>query len=55
MSYILRCMLKVFKSSLPHTNVDLSTKETIVGFIGYLLLVLLVVLLAWMFKKYFRK
>ena len=55
MGYMLRCMLKVFKSSLPHTNVDISTKETIVGFIGYLLLVLLAILLTWIFKKYFRK
>ena len=55
MDYMLRCMLKLFKSSFPDTNVDISIKEESVGFIGYLLLVLLAILLTWIFKKYFRK
>ena len=55
MDYMLRCMLKLFKSSFPDTNVDISIKEKADEIIGYLLLVLSAILLTWIFKKYFRK
>ena len=56
MDYMLRCMVKLMKTSPPNGSwSNITTNEVIVGFVGYGILFGIVFLAIWICGKYFKK
>lgn len=56
MSYILRCMLELLKSTTPNGSISsMSREDVLVGMFGFILLFAIILFVLFLIKRYLKK